>query len=88
MIDELSKQDIAFLKYIKDRIIDKHNLPISCVSIEFMNDSYFKLIFPMVLNVWIWYNRIGLTIMHEILKSEISIGVNLVFIPSKHDGSV
>ena len=47
MIDELSKQDVAFLKYIKDRIIDKHNLPVSCVSIEFMNDSYFKVIFPM-----------------------------------------
>jgi hypothetical protein len=47
MINELKKQDIAFLKYIKDKVIDKHNLPVSCVSLEFMNDEYFKLIFPM-----------------------------------------
>jgi hypothetical protein len=47
MINELKKQDIAFLKYIKDYVVDKHNLPVSCVSLEFMNDEYFKLIFPM-----------------------------------------
>ncbi len=47
MINELKKQDIAFLKYVRDKVIDKHNLPVSCVSLEFMNDEYFKLIFPM-----------------------------------------
>lgn len=47
MISELKPQDILYLKHIKDKVLVKYNLPISCVSIEFMNDDYYKLIFPM-----------------------------------------
>lgn len=47
MIEKLKPQDILYLKYVKNKILVKYNLPISCVSIEFMNDDYYKLIFPM-----------------------------------------
>jgi len=47
MISKLEPQDILYLKYIKDKVLVKYNLPISCVSMEFMNDEYYKLIFPM-----------------------------------------
>ena len=47
MISELKKQDISFLKYVRDNVLQKYNLPATCVSLEFMNDDYFKLIFPM-----------------------------------------
>jgi hypothetical protein len=47
MISELKTQDILYLKYIKDKVLVKYNLPLSCVSIEFMDDEFYKLIFPM-----------------------------------------
>ena len=47
MISELKPQDILYLKHIKDKVLVKYCLPISCVSIEFMDDDFFKLIFPM-----------------------------------------
>ena len=47
MISELKPQDILYLKHIKDKVLVKYNLPTSCVSIEFMDDEFFKLIFPM-----------------------------------------
>jgi hypothetical protein len=47
MIDDLKPQDILFLKHIKNKTMDKFNLPIQCVCLEFMNDDYFRLIFAM-----------------------------------------
>ena len=47
MISELKPQDILYLKHIRDKVLVKYNLPISCVSIEFMNDDYYSMIFPM-----------------------------------------
>ncbi len=47
MIDDLKPQDILFLKHIKNKTMDKFNLPIQCVCLEFMNDNYFRLIFAM-----------------------------------------
>ena len=47
MIDDLKPQDVLFLKHIRDKVLVKYNLPTSCMSIEFMNDEYYKLIFPM-----------------------------------------
>ena len=47
MISELKPQDILFLKHIKDKLLVKYNLPMSCVSVEYMDDDFYKLIFPM-----------------------------------------
>jgi hypothetical protein len=47
MINELKPQDILYLKHIKDKVLVKYKLPMSCVSIEFMDDEFYKLIFPM-----------------------------------------
>lgn len=47
MISELKPQDILYLKHIRDKVLVKYNLPMSCVSIEFMNDDFYRMTFPM-----------------------------------------
>jgi hypothetical protein len=47
MISELRPQDILYLKYIRDKVLVKYSLPPDCVSIEFMDDEFYRLIFPM-----------------------------------------
>lgn len=47
MIDSLSKNDLFFLKQVKEHILVKHNLPFECLSIEYMNTIYFKIHFIM-----------------------------------------
>lgn len=47
MIDLLSKNDLFYLKQVKERILVKHNLPFDCVSVEWKDDVFFTIHFIM-----------------------------------------
>ena len=47
MIDLLSKNDLFFLKQVKEQILVKHQLPFDCLSVEYKDEIYFKIHFIM-----------------------------------------
>ena len=47
MIDLLKKNDLFFLKQVKEQILTRYNLPFDCLSIEYMDEVYFKIHFIM-----------------------------------------
>lgn len=47
MIDLLSKNDLFFLKQVKEQILVKYQLPFDCLSIEYKDEVYFQIHFIM-----------------------------------------
>jgi hypothetical protein len=43
----LEKNELFFLKCVKEKVLEKHDLPYQCLSIEFHDDSLYKLYFIM-----------------------------------------
>ena len=47
MIESLKREDLFFLKYVKETILTKYNLPYDCISIEYRDEEFYNLHFIM-----------------------------------------